>query len=294
MLVTGEIDPQLAQDFRSVYEIYHDVTYYAPDIIGAFKDRGMRGWWMSYFAYRAAPLGPIPAEVVVATFYNFAPRMIQRAIPAAWELLSPAEILAVRLDAVDRALRRILGDRIAAPEVAEAARLARGAIEGCDVAGRALYAAYAALPWPEEPHLVLWHACTLLREHRFDGHNIALAAAGLDGVASHVLMAARGHGNRPTILSIRGWTEEEWDAAERRLIDRGWITPDGAFTDAGRVARRDVEDQTNRLALEPVRRLGADETRRLIGLMDPYVRTLTGEGGIPGEWPPPHLMQPNR
>ena len=26
-----------------------------------------------YFATRAAPLGPVPAEVVVATFYNFGP-----------------------------------------------------------------------------------------------------------------------------------------------------------------------------------------------------------------------------
>src|SRR3712207_7111488 len=39
---------------------------------------GLRGGWMSYFACRAAPLGPVPAAVVVATFYNFAPPMVDR------------------------------------------------------------------------------------------------------------------------------------------------------------------------------------------------------------------------
>ena len=54
-------------------------------------------------------------------------------------------------------------------------------MEECDVAGRPLFAAHMQLPWPDEPHLVLWHAATLLREHRGDGHVAALLTAGLDG-----------------------------------------------------------------------------------------------------------------
>ena len=292
MALDQELNPVIAQDFHALYELYHDTTYYTPEI-GVFKERGMGGYWMAYFAFRAAPLGPVPAEVVIATFYNFAPRMIERAIPAAWSVMSPEEILATRLAAVDSALRRILRDRVDSPSLAEAAPLAREAIEGCDLAGRPLYAAYAALSWPAEPHLTLWHACTLLREHRFDGHNIALAAADVNGVASHVLMVARGHGTRASILPRRGWTEEEWDAAERLLIDRGWLNPDGAFTEQGLAARREIEDRTNRLALEPVRRLGPAGTRRLMDLMAPFVQVVREEGGVPGQWPPPQPLRPN-
>ncbi len=293
MALDQELDPALARDFHALYELYHDTTYYTPEISGVFKERGMRGYWIAYFAFRAAPFGPVPPEVVVATFYNFAPRMIERAIPAAWGVMSPEEILATRLAAVDSALRRILGDRVASPRLAEAARLAREAIEGCDLAGRPLYAAYAALPWPAEPHLRLWHACTLLREHRFDGHNIALAAADVNGIAAHVLMAARGHGTRATILPRRGWSEEEWDAAERQLVDRGWINTDGTFTEPGLAARLEIEDRTNRLALEPVRRLGAAGIRRQMELMAPFVQAVRDEGSVPGRWPPPDPLRPD-
>jgi hypothetical protein len=61
-----------------VFNAFHNVVYYASEI-NRFVDTGMRGWWMSYFAYRAAPMGPVLAEVVIATFYNFAPRMVRRA-----------------------------------------------------------------------------------------------------------------------------------------------------------------------------------------------------------------------
>jgi hypothetical protein len=35
----------------------------------------------------------------------------------------------------------------------------------------------------------LWHAATLLREHRGDGHNAALVAHGIGGTEAHVLMS---------------------------------------------------------------------------------------------------------
>jgi hypothetical protein len=272
-----------------VFTPFHNVSYYAPEI-KAFVDAGMRGWWMAYFAYRAAPLGAVPAEVVVATFYNFAPRMIHRAVPAVWSVMSPAAAMALRDHCVDQALRRLLADRLADAALAEAAQLMRASIEGCAPGARVLYAAHTALPWPHEPHRMVWHASTLLREHRGDSHHLALAAADVDGVQAHILMAARGHGNKATMLSIRGWTSEEWDAGVAHLVDRGWLHPNGTFTEQGARSRREIEAQTDRLTSEPFRRLGPARVQRLLDLLQPYVAHLHG-GGIATQWPPPHLIQ---
>lgn len=277
--------PHLARELARVFAPFHNAVYFTPEA-DAFRELGVVNWWMAYFAHRSAPLGRATAEVVVATFYNFAPRMIRRAIPAVWSAITPAQALEMRQEIVRRAFARLLPDQIRSAEMAEAAGLARRAIEGCDLAGKVLYAANAALPWPEDPALALWHACTLLREHRFDGHNIALAAAGLDGIEAHVAMAARGRAVRDQILPIRGWTEAEWDAAERRLMDRGWLHPDGTFTDAGRAGREEVEQHTNRISAEPARRLGPDGIRRLQDLMGPWLQILHEQGGVPGRWPP--------
>lgn len=278
------------RDLARIFTPFHNVSYYSPEI-NTLVEGGMRGWWMAYFAYRAAPLGPVPAEVVLATFYNFAPRMIQRAVPAVWGVMSPAKAIELRDRAVDQALRRLLAGHLHDPELAEAADLARESIEGCAPGARVLYAAHTALAWPQEPHRMLWHACTLLREHRGDSHNIALAAAEIDGVQPHVLMAARGHGNQASILPIRGWTSQEWDEGVARLAERGWLHVDGTFTEQGQTRRRDIEAQTDRLANEPFRRLGPECAQRLINLMQPYLELLYC-GGIATQWPPPHLSHP--
>jgi hypothetical protein len=282
------VDP--ARQLSKMFEPYHALAYYCPEI-GGFGAAGFRGWWHAYFAYRSAPLGPVPAAVVAAAFYNFAPRMVARAIPGAWSLLAPEQVLALRLGLVDRALRRVLGDRIDDPGLAQAARLARHAAEGCDAAGRPLYAAHDTRDWPDDPHLALWWACTLLREHRGEGHSVALAAAEVDGTACHLLMVAQGHGNRASILPIRGWTDEEWTAAAARLEARGWLDRAGGFTAEGRRAREAIEAHTDRLASEPARRLGPDGVAELVRLMEPYVTLFHERGDVPGRWPPPHMLR---
>jgi hypothetical protein len=276
------------RDLARVFTPFHNVSYYAPEI-HAFVDAGMRGWWMAYFAYRAAPMGTVPAEVVIATFYNFAPHMIRRAVPEVWSVMSPAAATALRDQCVDQALRRLLADRLNDAALAKAARLARESIEGCDPGSRVLYAAHTALPWPHEPHRMLWHASTLLREHRGDSHTLALAAADVDGVQAHILMAARGQGTKATILPLRGWTSEEWDDGVARLVERGWLHPNGTFTAQGARSRQEIEAQTDRLAHEPFRRLGPERAQRLLDLMQPYVKQLYS-GGIATQWPPPQGM----
>jgi hypothetical protein len=144
-------------------EPLHALTYFAEECARAGEAAGLRGFWQTYFALRAAPLGPVGPEVVTATFYNFAPAFVGRRVPAVWELVTPADALAARLAGVDAALRRVLGEAIASAEVAEAAELAGAAAEAVDLPGRPLAAANSGVGLPDEPHLRLWQALTLLR-----------------------------------------------------------------------------------------------------------------------------------
>jgi hypothetical protein len=290
--VLGEGVDGVARALARVAEPLHSVTYYGRELAD-LTGEGYRGWWHAYFGYRPAPMGAVPANVVVATFYNFAPRMVARAVPGVWDVKSPAAAIAMRQERVGRALERALGDRHRG-SVADAAALVRRAVADCDVAGRPLYGAYAELDWPGGDLVALWHGCTLLREHRGDSHNLALAAAEVDGVTSHVLMAGRGHGNRATILAIRGWTEAEWEGAVQRLVTRGWAAADGSLTGAGREARSAIERHTDALAAEPVRRLGTEGVERLIDALTPLVDELIRSGEVPGRWPPPHVVEADR
>jgi Helix-turn-helix family len=199
---------------------------------------------------------------VRAAFYSFSPRMVAEHVPAGWAVAAPDRVLAGRLRAVDRLWRNLLGDRLGDPGLTEAAALAREAAVAAGTAGRPLAAANADLPWPDEPHLVLWQAITLLREHRGDGHVAALQAAGLDPCEALVSFAAIGAAPRETFGS-RGWTEQEWAAAQDRLASRGWVDADGGATGRGRArpgrARRD------RMADRPAGRRAVAGTRRRTG-----------------------------
>jgi len=265
-----------------VLEPYHAVTYFSPEARQAFKDVGLRGFWMGYFAGRAAPMGAVGPGVVTATFFGFRHDMVAKALPDAWTFASPTAVLAARLRGVDAALRALLGDAaLAAADIEEAAGLARVSATAAGRGGRPLFAANADLPWPAEPHLVLWHAITMLREHRGDGHVAALTAAGLDGCESHLTLVGAGGLSRDVLQSNRGWTDDDWGDAAARLRARGWITDDGALTDHGRAWREDVERTTDELAAEPWQTLGEDGTERLAAIAGPLTKRIVEGGAFP-------------
>jgi hypothetical protein len=190
-------------------------------------------------------------------------------------------VLAARLEGADAVLRRLLGGWADGPEAAEAAALARRAMEGQDPAGRPLFAAHAALPWPEPPHLVLWHAATCYREFRGDGHVACLLADDVGGLEAHVLAAGGGQLPAGFLREHRGWSEEEWAGAAGRLQARGWLTADGSLTQAGGAARDARERRTDDLAAAPWARLGPAACGRLGALLaDPVGRVVEG-GGVP-------------
>jgi hypothetical protein len=266
-----------ARSMWTLFEPVHSVTYFAPEALSAFTEAGLRGFWRGYFAGRAAPLGAVGPAVVTASFYNFAPAFVARAIPGVWDLIQPQEALRVRTAGAVAALSRLLAGQ--ETRVAAAANLLWQALSELDCAGRVLAAANAGLFAGGEPEagtgtelVRLWQAATLLREHRGDGHFAALTAADIDGCEITVLRSAidlkREH-TQPT----RGWTDEQWDAAQARLVVRGWITPDGAVTEIGRVAQEVVEDATDHAAARPWARLGDAATAELADLLTPLARS---------------------
>jgi len=267
----------LARSAHKVLEPFHTLVYFVPEGGERYEAAGVGGSMRAYFASRSAPFGVTSAEVVIATFYNFAPDRVRRAIPSVWETTTPERVLAARLDVVDAALRRMLPEELDSDAMAEAAALARTACDAADVVGRPLYAAHAGLPWPEPDHLQLWHATTLLREHRGDGHIAALVLAGLSGAEAAVTYVATGHSamNEELQRSTRGYTLEEWQSVKNTLRARGLLNEDGSLTDAGGQLRARVEAQTDEAAAAPYEHLGADKTQRLIELVRPWARSIT-------------------
>lgn len=263
--VSISADPaRAARQMWTLFEPVHAVGYFTPPPRAAYEAAGLRGYWRGYFAGRAAPFGAVGPGVVIATFFGFAPQMVRRALPSVWELASPEVALAAREAGARAALRELFGDA----DVAEAAELLRAAAEAVDVVGRPLAAANVALPWPTDPLGVLWHAATILREHRGDGHVAALLVAGLDGCESLVWRSAV-DSDRQVMQPIRGWTDEEWDAAAARLAVRGWLDADGRATEVALAARDRIEGSTDQLAAGPWQALGHVRTARLAELMRP-------------------------
>ncbi len=273
-------------------EPLHAIAYFTPELRAATDALGLRGGWMSYFATRAAPLGMVPAAVVTATFYNFNPTMVARAIPDAWTYATPAQLLETRLVAMDQSLGRVLGEALGGPDVTTAARLAAVAAAGAQTAGRPLAAGNADLPLPDPPHLAMWQALTVLREHRGDGHIAALVEAEVGPVQALVLTAAGGRAPAELLRAARKWGEPEWAAATEQLAGRGWVTADGTITDAGRTARREIELATDRLALQPYTALGPDRVDELFGALRRLGDIVLAAGGMPAPnpigapWPP--------
>ncbi|MCF6523165.1 hypothetical protein [Streptomyces sp. JJ36] len=274
--------PGLARSTWHRLEPVHATLYFAPE---ATAEAAALGYdttdrWPAYFAWRAAPLGRAGAGLVTATHFSFSPATVARHVPATWDTASPEAVLAARLRAVDRALRALLGDGVHDPALAEAAHLARTAAEAAHPAGRPLAAANAALPWPDAPHLALWHAATVLREHRGDGHLAALLAAGLDGCEALVSFAAIDAAPLSAFAS-RGWTEQEWTAARDRLAERGWVDADGRATERGRHGREEIERLTDELAAAPYRELGTDGCTRLAQGAEPLLGAVLAAGLLP-------------
>ena len=263
-----------------VTEPIHALIYFVPEAPERYAKLGVDPR-AGYFASRGAVFGATGPGPVSASFYVFNPDLVRRYLPAVWATVAPAAMLAARMDAADAALRRGLGDAVHSPEMAEAAGLARRAAESAAAwpQGRPLYAATAELPWPDEPHLQLFHAQTLLREFRGDGHVATLLTAGVSGLEAMILQVAAGPADPRFLRVTRGWRREQWAAAADGLRSRGLIDgAEPALTGSGRELLGGIEDATDRLTEPAYRVLGPDGTARLAELTRPMSRTLVKAG----------------
>ncbi|AXK32584.1 hypothetical protein DVA86_07930 [Streptomyces armeniacus] len=270
---------------HNVLNPLHSAAYFAPDLAKELAPYGIEDPAAVYLAGRAAAMGAVGAGTVTATFYNFNHALVARFVPEVWDFASPDTVLAARLRAVDSTLRRLLGEETAASdEVREAAELALQAARGCSRAGRPLYAAHADLPVPDAPHLALWHAATLLREHRGDAHLAVLQRAALDPLEALVSHTASGRGMAPKwVLSTRGYNEQDWTAAQDRLRDRGLLDATGDLTEDGLTLRKELEDETDELDRGPYEQLGADGTARLTELATGFTKAALANGAFPAD-----------
>lgn len=263
-------------------EPYHAMIYFSPRATAAYEALGIEGF-RGYFVSRSSPMGAVSAEVVIATFYNFHPDLVRGAMQGAWDITTPELMVEARLGAVDATLRELLGDDVVSSSgLRTASEVARRATEELTPEGRPLYAAHAALDWPEEPHLVLWHAITLLREYRGDGHIAALVLHDIDACEALVTHAAQADGLLPPdVLKVtRAWPEDQWQAAIERLQDRGWIDAEGKLTPEGQAGRDLIEQLTDERAMRPWLTLGEELCEQLRDQVRPLSKTIVANGGI--------------
>jgi hypothetical protein len=270
------MDAPTARATWRTLEPIHGAIYFAAEAGEEYGAIGLGDTMTGYFASRSAPMGPVPAEVVIATFFNFDPALVRRSMEGVWDRIGPAEVLAARLRAADRMFRRHAPDDVGSDAVVEAAALARTAAMAASERpeGRPLFAGHASLAWPDEPHLVLWHAQTLLREFRGDGHIAALTVEGLDGCEALVTHAAAGDVSADLLRATRQRTGDDWLAAEERLRERGWLDSDLALTDEGRERRDRIEARTDELAVAPYEAIGVDGCERLRALCRPISQAM--------------------
>jgi hypothetical protein len=283
-----------ARRLWATLETLHDVTYFADGVRPAGIALGLRGFWMTYFAFRAAPLGPVPAGPVIAAFAGFQPAMVAKALPDAWSRTTPQACLEARATVSAAALQGAGADPGAC---ARAATILGPVAAAADPTGRPLFAANAAVAPPGDALGNLWQLATTLREHRGDGHIAAMVSEGITGLEAHLLQAAAGRFPQAVIRQVRGWSDDEWAAAADALRTRGLLSREGtvgpdeaagpadgalSLTQAGRAVLDAIEAHTDERAWTGgLAALGERGVEEVLALLRPSARAVAASGMLP-------------
>src|SRR4051812_8537124 len=227
------------------------IPYSADEPNEAMFALGFTNYWDTYFAGRAAPLGVTPAEVVDALFYNFAPGEVARHIPKVWRTTTPEAAIAARCLGCVKALRRILVDHVDSPAFPRTADLLLQAATSAPAEGRPMYAALRAVPVPDDAVARLFHAASLLREHRGDGHIAALMVEGVGRLEAHVLFALDMDMPAEKFGRIQHLPAGQLSAVTDGMRERGLIADDGWLSELGHAVKQRVETLTDDLAATP-------------------------------------------
>ena len=287
--MTNGFDPQIARRTWMTLEPIHGMVYFTPHGSPIYDSIGLEGR-QQYFASRGAAFGRTSSEVIAATFFNFAPGLVASAMSTAWAKATPEDALAARLRVVDASLNDAAPELVGSDATKRAAELATVAAKSVSekVAGKPMFAAHVALPWPTEPHLALWHAQTLLREYRGDIHIALLLAEGLNGIEALVTHGATGVVPLEMLQQLRGWSDDEWASAIDSLRSRRIISADAVtLTDAGVALRERLEDRTDELSADAWAVLGDEGCRELRASARPLSAAVINAGWSPLRKLPP-------
>ncbi|MGB1723342.1 MAG: SCO6745 family protein [Ilumatobacteraceae bacterium] len=266
-------------------ETVHAVTYFSEESIAAARELGYRGFWMGYFAFRAAPLGPVGPAAVEALFNNFHADRVTRALPDAWEIAPPSVAIDRRRSAAAEALRRF---GVEGPDE-YLLQAMFGSVATIAPHGRAMFAANRQIAPTGDPVADLWQWCTTVREHRGDGHVAALAVLGIDGLEATMLLAADLGIDLELFEQSRGWERRHIDAALSRLGQHGLVDEDGGLTESGRSLRQEIEDLTDRQAFGVLSRLG-EAHELVLAHLEGAAEAIRSAGAIP--YPNPIGLDP--
>lgn len=269
----------LARRFLAALEPVATLPWFAPETWEEYTTLGIPLGYDGYFLSRAAPFGAIAPEIAIALFYNWNPAMIRRLL--VWHA-EPAVVRRAYLRGASRAFARVLGEQASSDGVVKATALLREASEACPLEGRPIFAANAALPWPEESILALLHGATLLREFRGDTHNAILVSHGIGPVDALVLNGNWIDMDRDKYLATREWTPEDGLAAVARLQHKHYVDADGRLTDGGAKFREMVEVDTDRRCTAPIEALGTERAEEALALIEPLSKTILEARAVPG------------
>ncbi|WP_018155800.1 SCO6745 family protein [Demetria terragena] len=278
---------KLARAAYETLEPLHVIAYFSPHLTEITKSAGLN-WKAGYVGARGGPLGATPDAVVTSCFFNFSPAVIS----AGWDgavAHGLSAVMELREQAVDKSVREALGASIDDPEIAKVAAGLRQIAQAQSYVGRPLASAWSSVAWPEQPHLALWHATSVLREWRGDAHIAVLTQAGLEPLEALVFHEAthpdptvrkRGMG-RAASMRTRGWSEDEWASTADRLATRGILTSaDGkeTLTAAGGELYDAIELATDDAAVWR----DAEGATELLERVRPYVKKVIDAGILPG------------
>ncbi|MEH3156131.1 MAG: hypothetical protein PGN29_12580 [Gordonia paraffinivorans] len=279
---------------RTAYETLEPLNvlaYFHPGTAQAQSDTGLDPYaW--YVGARGAPLGDCAGSVVSAAFFNFNPAMVEPGWAAARKVGLDV-VHARREQMLTEALGEIWAEKAASDDIRQLADRLLDVAASVPMGGRPLASAWAEATAPDDPAVRLWHAVSVLREWRGDGHVAALTAAGFDRLEAVVFHEAthpdpslrkRGLGKRISQLT-RAWSDEDWDAATATLTARGLLretAPDepDALSDEGGRLYDELEVITDDAAAAAW--VGVDDFDDLIGRIRPYIKQILDAGVLPG------------
>jgi hypothetical protein len=272
------MDRSIVRTVHMAINMTHRPVYFVPEANEEYAALGVEPGRGTYFASRAAPMGVVPDEVILATFYNFSGEAVRTAqVGRVWASTSTDALQAARFRAVRRAFERV-GCSPSSEQIAEARALIDPLVARLSLAGKPLAAANAAVPLPDDALLALWQQVTIIREWRGDVHIALLVANDIGPCECMVLQVGTGRFPLAITQATRMWNEQEWAQAIVGLHARGWVTADGAMTEAGTAAREHLEDETDRLC-EPIwHSIGEAGAKRLAEILDPIHVAMAAAG----------------